>query len=77
MDRGPWWATMAHRVTKSRTRLSNLAYTNFLSIWEPDEFIFNGLYSPWGHKESNTTKQLSLSLSFEFISKIWKYRVKL
>ena len=68
---------MAHRVTKSRTRLSNLACTNFLSIWEPDEFIFHGLYSPWGHKESNTTKQLSLSLSFEFISKIWKYRVKL
>ena len=24
---------------------------------------FHGLYSPWGHKESDTTEQLSLSLS--------------
>ena len=23
---------------------------------------FHGLYSPWGHKESNTTEQLSLSM---------------
>ena len=23
-------------------------------------------YSPWGHKESNTTEQLTLSLSFLF-----------
>ena len=28
MDRGPWWA-MVRRVTKSRTRLSDLACTNF------------------------------------------------
>ena len=25
---------------------------------------FHGLYSPWGHKESDTTEQFSLSLSF-------------
>ena len=27
---------------------------------------FHGLYSPWGHKESDTTEQLSLSLSKAF-----------
>ena len=27
---------------------------------------FHGLYSPWGHKESDTTEQLSLSLSLYF-----------
>ena len=31
------------------------------SFW-PREF--HGLYSPWGHKESDMTEQLSLSLSF-------------
>ena len=25
---------------------------------------FRGLYSPWGHKESDTTEQLSLSFTF-------------
>ena len=25
---------------------------------------FHGLYSPWGHKESDTTERLSLSLSY-------------
>ena len=25
---------------------------------------FHGLYSPWGHKELDTTEQLSLSLTF-------------
>ena len=27
---------------------------------------FHGLYSPWGHKESDTTERLSLSLMMEF-----------
>ena len=31
---------------------------------------FHGLYSPWGHKESNTTEQLSL-LSFNLILSLW------
>ena len=30
-------------------------------VFLPGEF--HGLYSPWGHKESDATKQLSLSLS--------------
>ena len=29
-------------------------------VFWPGEF--HGLYSPWGHKESDTTEQLSLSL---------------
>ena len=35
------------------------------SIFWPGEF--HGLYSPWGHKESDMTEQLSLSLSFKVI----------
>ena len=31
---------------------------------------FHGLYSPWGHKESDTTKQLSLSFGGK-IDKTW------
>ena len=31
MDRGAWWATV-HRITKSRTRLSNLACTHIFSV---------------------------------------------
>ena len=29
-----------------------------ISVFQPGEF--HGLYSPWGHKESDTTRQLSL-----------------
>ena len=29
--------------------------------------IFNGLYGPWGHKESDTTEQLSLTHSYSLI----------
>ena len=32
------------------------------SVFLPGEF--NGLHSPWGHKESDTTERLSLSLFF-------------
>ena len=31
-----------------------------ISVFYPREF--HGLYSPWGHKESDTTERLSLSL---------------
>ena len=31
MDRGAWWATV-HRVTESRTRLSDLAHTQFMVL---------------------------------------------
>ena len=29
---------------------------------------FQGLYSPWGHKESETTEQLSLSFSHPYMT---------
>ena len=32
-------------------------------IFWPGEF--HGLYSPWGHKESDMTERLSLSLSYK------------
>ena len=34
--------------------------TDITPVFWPGEF--HGLYSPWGHKESDTTEQLSLSL---------------
>ena len=39
---------IVHGVAKSQTRLR--------------DFLFHGLYSPWGCKESDTTEGLSLSL---------------
>ena len=33
-------------------------------VFWPGEF--HGLYSPWGHKESDTTERLSLSFTFHF-----------
>ena len=38
-------------------------------VFWPGEF--RGLYSPWGHKESDTTKQFSLS--FRKLTWYWKY----
>ena len=36
---------------------------------------FHGLYSPWCHKESDTTEQLSLSLSYSFNTSIAKINI--
>ena len=41
-------------------------------IW-PGEF--HGLYSPWCHKESDTTEQLSLSLSYSYNTYIAKINI--
>ena len=38
------------------------------AVFWPGEF--HGLHSPWGRKESDTTKQLSLSLCFQRILEI-------
>ena len=47
--------TWVGKIPWRRERLPTLVF------W-PGEF--RGLYSPWGHKESDTTKRLSLSLHF-------------
>ena len=33
---------------------------------------FHGLYSPWGHKESDTTERLSLSLNYTILLQYMK-----
>ena len=33
---------------------------------------FRGLYSPWGHKESDTTERLSLSFTFHFSIQLYQ-----
>ena len=32
MEGGAWWATVVHRVAKSRTRLSDFTFTFFLEV---------------------------------------------
>ena len=54
-------ASIALEVGKMSWRRESLPT---LVFW-PREF--HGLYSPWGHKKSDTTEQLSLSLSFTAI----------
>ena len=41
-----------------------------MPVFWPGEF--HALYSPWGHKESDTTEQLSLS---HFLNTHWAYWV--
>ena len=36
MDRGAWWATV-HRVSKSRTRLSDFTFANNLQLHKSDQ----------------------------------------
>ena len=69
MDRGAWQATV-HRVTKSRTRLSDFTFTYtsyWRRKWQPTPVFLPGIshgwrslvgYSPWGRKESDVTEQL-------------------
>ena len=48
-DRGAWWASV-HRVAKSRTRLSDFAFTFFLEIKTPRiniRFIFSLMIVKW------------------------------
>ena len=49
-----WVQSLGWEETWRRERLCT-------SVFWPGEF--HGLYSPWGHKDSDTTEQLSLSLS--------------
>ena len=55
-----WWLY----ICKYRKPYANLIW--IIRLWWPGEF--HGLYSPWGHKESDTTERLSL---FHFTAMIW------
>ena len=87
MDRGAWRATV-HGVAKSQTLLSTHAFIVYWRKWQSTPVLLLGRshgqrslegYSPWGHKESDTTEQLhSLthssiipSLYFGTIDKNW------
>ena len=52
--RRPWFNSWVGKIPWGRDRLPT-------PVFWPGEF--HGLYSPWGHKESETTKRLSLLLS--------------
>ena len=49
---GPWFDSWVRKIPWRRERLPT-------PVFWPGEF--HGLYSPWGHKKSDTTEQLSLS----------------
>ena len=71
MDGGGWWAAV-HGVAKSRTRLSDFTFTfhfhalekemathSSILAWEIPWTEEAGRYSPWGHKDSDTTESLN------------------
>ena len=53
-----WVQSLGGKIPWSREQLPTL-------IFWPGEF--HGLCSPWGHKESETTEQVSLSFTFPLI----------
>ena len=65
MDRDAWHAAV-YGVTKSPTGMDWATELNWTltSVFLPGEF--HGLYSPWGHKESDTTERLTHSLLVVF-----------
>ena len=66
------WASLVAQLVKNLPEMreiwvQSLGWENLLGrerlatpVFWPEEF--HGLYSPWGHKEMDTTKRLSLSL---------------
>ena len=68
MDGGAW-ETAVHGVGKSQTRPSNFTFMHWRRKWQPTPVFLPGEsqgwgslvgYSPWGHKELDTTEQLTL-----------------
>ena len=60
-DRGAWWAAV-HRVAQSQTRPKRLSSSSSTSVLLPGKSHGQRSllgYSPWSHKESDTTEQLS------------------
>ena len=51
LNRRPWFNSWVRKICWRRDRLPT-------PVFWPGEF--HGLYSPWGHKESDTTERLSL-----------------
>ena len=66
VDRGAWRATV-HGVTKSWTRLKWVSTCKNL----PSIIMDRAGYSSWGHKESDTTEQLTVSHSLQVNSLKW------
>ena len=75
MDRGAWWATV-QGFEKSQRRLSDFSFTHWRRQWQPTPVFLpresHGRrslvgYCPWGRKESETTEQLHLLLSFYYV----------
>ena len=64
MDGGAWWAAV-HGVAKSRTQLSDFAFTFHFHALEKEMATHSSILSlenPWGHTES--LKRLSSSSRF-------------
>ena len=82
VDRGAWWAAL-HGVAQSRTRLKRLcmrACMHWRRNWQPTPVLLPGEsqgrrslvgYSPWGHKDPDTTERLH----FHYIYQIDKQEV--
>ena len=62
-----WVSPWIEKIPCRRERLP-------IPVFWPGEFL--GLYSPWGHKESDTTERLSLSLSIVYCSSPCKKKIQ-
>ena len=72
----PFWASLVAHLLKNLLAIRRPGFNPWVGKipwkreWLPAPVFwpgqFQGLYSPWGHKESDVTEQLSLSAYFHF-----------
>ena len=77
------WASLVAQVVKNppvmqETWIQSLCWEDPLEKGKATHssiltWKFYGLYSPWGHKESDTTEQLSLHINQKFTKWLLKY----
>ena len=82
-----YWASLVAQLVKNAPAMWETCFDPWVGkipcrrerlptpAFQPGEF--HGLYSPWGHKESDMTERLSLSLSYLGIISVFMWRIRI